>query len=207
MRYILTAFLFAIILTPISAFSQADTTFTVEVGKYNKFDFRVYKGGDLIKEITYAVHSDDNSVNQPYIVKLTDDDFAHYIEFDDYNFDGYLDMYVHDPCMILGNCFGKIYLFDGEQFRHDPRFDDMTTVTAIPESRSIFSSNRSAASTLFTNETFQWEGDDLVLVRRVSQNLTEGDDIMKYLYKIEERDKNGNLVTVEEKILDEPNLE
>ena len=210
MKKILLSLISAIILNPTLLFSQADSTFSLDINTgddVNEVYFEIYHhdGSDEISSIKYWPSKPDR-IN---ILALLKDDYAHYIDFDDYNFDGYLDMYIHDPCMILGNCHGRIYLFNPDmgEFRHDSRFDDMTSVTALPESKTIFSSNRSAAGTLFNNETFQWESNDLILVKRVSQNLTDGDDMLMYLYKVEERDKNGDLIVIEEKVLEEPFLE
>lgn len=209
MKNIITLFTaFFIVFISNLSFSQCDTNFTVNIKKfYVEFDFCIKKDGDLIREITYSVHSDDNIVISPKKIKLSDDDFAHYIEFDDYNFDGYLDMYVHDPCMILGNCFGKVYLFRDVEFKHDPQLDDLTTVTADPNTKTIFSSNRSAAGSIFTNETFKWEGDSLILIKRVSQDYAPGYESQMYIYKVEELNANGNLVVTKQEYVQEPYLE
>ena len=210
MKKIFFVFTFILFLHSTSSFSQADSSFTLDINTgddINEYFFEIYHydGSDEIDSIKYWPGKPDKA----NVLALLEDDYAHSIDFDDYNFDGYLDMYTHDPCMILGNCHGRVYIFNtglGE-FKHDPRFDGMTSVTALPESKTIFSSNRSAAGTIFTNETFQWEGEELILTKRVSQNLTDGEDALMYLYKVEERNKNGELITIEEKILQEPYLE
>ena len=206
-----TFFVFTLILFlhSTSAFSQADSSFTLDINTgddINEYFFEIYyyDGSDEIGSIKYWPGKPDR-VN---VIVLHEDDYAHYIKFDDYNFDGYLDMYVHDPCMILGNCHGRVYLFNSRlvEYKHDPRFDDMTTIVADPEAKTIFSSNRSSGGSIFTNETFEWEGDELVLIKRVSQGFAPGDDGKVYLHKTEERDENGLLKVIEEKYLKEPLL-
>jgi hypothetical protein len=191
------------------AFSPPDSSFNVEISKGKNFKFGIYylPGDDIIQKLTYYEVNPGERIALAAIIDFTEDDYVHYIEFDDYNFDGYLDMYAHDPCMILGNCFGKVYLYEDGQFNHDPQFDDMTTVTANPENGTIFSSNRSAAGSLFTNETFKWEGDKLILIKRVSQSYAQGYDSQMYEYTIEERDSDGNLVVTKKELVQEPNLE
>ena len=182
-----------------------DSTFTVMINKndYVQLDFRIVKDGDIFKEINYSVHADDNVVLTEKTIDLSNDNYVHYVVFDDYNFDGYLDMYLHDPCMVLGNCIGMVYLFKDGGFVHATQFDDMTTVSADPEKKLIYSSNRSAAGSLFTYETFRWDAGILKLIKRISQNY-DGDF---YLYTIEELDSKGNLKIVKQERLSEPRLE
>lgn len=190
----------------IPSFAQ-DTTFTVNIKEGLEYKFTVTKDNEgLIENITFHEFTNEDGIFLATILRFSEEDFAHYIDFDDYNFDGYLDMYVHDPCMILGNCHGKVYLYEDGSFKHHPGFDVMTSVSADPLTKGITSLNRSAAGSLFNNETYKWMNGDLVLVKRISQDLTSGDE-MKYIYRIEELDNNGNLVTTSEEILDEPRLD
>ena len=184
--------------------TEPDSTFTVDIDlsdnhKILSFEVFNYEGTDEINLIKYW----DNNQSPLNAIVLLEEDYAHWIEFDDYNFDGYLDMYVHDPCMVLGNCHGKIYLFKDNVFRYDQQFDVMTTVIANPETKEIFSSNRSAAGSIFTNETFKWQGGILILTKRVSQNY-DGDF---YIYTIEELDSNGELKITKQERLSEPRLD
>ena len=202
MRYLFTTL--ALLYTTSLFATDPDSTFTVDIDlsdnqKILSFELFNYEDSDVIGTIKYW----DNNQSPLNAIVLLKDDFAHYIEFDDYNFDGYLDMYVHDPCMILGNCFGKVYIFENNRYKHDPQFNNMTTVIADPESKEIFSSNRSAAGSIFTNETFKWQGDILILTKRVSQNY-DGD---YYIYTVEELSSDGTLKITKQERLSEPRLD
>lgn len=201
----ITAVIFLIVFA-IPSFAQ-DTTFIVQINDGLDYKFNVTKNSEgLIENITFHEFTNEDGIFLATILRFSEEDFAHYIEFDDYNFDGYLDMYVHDPCMILANCHGKIYLYEDGSFNHYSGFDVMTSVSADPQTKEITSLNRSAAGSLFNNETYKWINGKLVLVKRISQDLTSGDE-MKYVYRVEELDSNGNLVTTSEEILDEPRLD
>lgn len=204
MKLIYSIILFLIFITP--SFAQ-DTTFVVSIKDGLDYKFTIKKNRDgIIQSVSFYEFVSEEGIFLAERIHFSEEDFAHYIDFDDYNFDGYLDMYVHDPCMILANCHGKIYLFNDGSFKHDSRFDGMTSVSADPLTKEITSLNRSAAGSLFNNETYKWINGDLTLIKRISQNLTSGDEL-KYIFKIEELDKNGNFVTTSEEILDEPRLD
>lgn len=207
MKNLIPFSVFFILLLSSLSYAQCDTSFTVSIKPGAEFDFCIKKDGDIISEISYKVRTEANTLTTPPKIEFTEDDYVHYLEFEDYNFDGYLDMYAHDPCMILGNCFGKVYLFKNGKFVHEPQLDDLTTVTPDPNTKTIFSSNRSAAGALFTNETFKWEGDKLILIKRVSQDYAPGYDSQMFLYKVEERDANGNMVVTKQEYVQEPYLE
>ncbi len=202
MRYLLTilAFLFS---TSLFA-ADPDSTFNVEISDKLTYTFYIsyFDNSEVIRNVGFNEYSTSGIVLVENI-RFQEDDFVHYINFDDYNFDGYLDMYVHDPCMILGNCHGKIYLFEKNRFSHDPQFDDMTTVIADPETKEIYSSNRSAAGSIFTNETFKWQGGILILTERVSQNY-DGDF---YIYTVEELAPDGTMKITKQERLSEPRLD
>lgn len=208
MKQFLFTLVFVFSLLPTFAFSQMDTTFTIDIDAGSGVDnyaieFNYYNSTDVVARVTYKRVSS----GEVHTIDMTSDDYVHYLEFEDYNFDGKLDMYAHDPCMILGNCFGKVYLFKDGEFKHDPQFDNMTTVMADAKNKTIFSSNRSAAGSIFTNETFKWDGEKLTLIKRISQDYAPGEESQMYEYVIEELNSEGKLVVTKKELLQEPNLE
>lgn len=206
MKLIYSIILFLILVTP--SFAQ-DTTFVVSVKDGVDYKFTIKKNSDgIIQSVSFFEYVGEEGIFLAERIRFSEEDFAHYIDFDDYNFDGYIDIYVHDPCMILANCHGKVYLYEDGSFKHHPGFDVMTSVSADPLTKEITSLNRSAAGSLFNNETYKWINGKLVLVKRISQDLGEviyGHQL--YVYRIEELDSNGNLITTTEEILNEPRLD
>lgn len=120
MKYIIAIIFLIVFVLP--SFAQ-DTTFIVQINDGLEYKFNVTKNSEgLIENITFHEFTNEDGIFLATILNFSEEDFAHYIEFDDYNFDGYLDMYVHDPCMILANCHGKVYLYEEGTFQHNPGF-------------------------------------------------------------------------------------
>jgi hypothetical protein len=206
-----TNFLFALIITSFilparqseaSAFyNDPDSIFSVSIGGGSTYDFSIYRKNENGSISQVSAQKQGAKEEQVFVFK--DDDYLFYPEFNDYNFDGYLDMYIHDPCMILGNCSGLVYIFNPghSRFDHDPQFDDLTTVEVSPASGEIYSLNRSAGGSLFTRDTYKWENGKLVLVKRISVDASPSGG---YEYKREERNKEGKMEVIEKKESKEP---
>jgi len=64
--------------------------------------------------------------------KLTEKDFEYAVDFtfDDYNFDGYKDIYLKDGCAILDNCSGNVFLYNPEtgKYKLEDEFKDLTSI-------------------------------------------------------------------------------
>lgn len=129
------------------------------------------------------------------------------IEFDDYNFDGYTDIYVYDGCAILANCFGKVYLYntDLKNFVRHYGFDEMTSVQADGEKKVIYSFNQCCAGAESETRTYKYFGDKLTLVKKISKSYSN--EKLKYLYVIEEYAKDGKLYKKKEIISDKFELD
>lgn len=207
-----TNFLFAVIIisafimparqSEVSAFhNDPDSSFSVSIGGGSIYNFSVFRknANGSISQLS----AQKTGANEEQVFVFKNDDYLFYAEFNDYNFDGYLDMYIHDPCMILGNCSGLVYIFNPEhsRFDHDPQFDELTTIDVSPGAREIYSLNRSAGGSLFTRDTYKWEGDRLTLIKRISVDASPNGG---YEYKNEERNKEGNMEVIERKESKEP---
>jgi hypothetical protein len=129
------------------------------------------------------------------------------IEFNDFNFDGYTDLYIYDGCAILANCFGKVYLYDKElkKFVRDNAFDDLTSVQSDKEKKIIRSFNRCCAGAESETRIFKYYNGKLTLIKEILMSY----DTYKYkfIYTVNEFDKNGKLLKSEEIISDDFGLD
>lgn len=129
------------------------------------------------------------------------------IEFDDYNFDGFTDIYVYDGCAILANCFGKVYLYntDLKNFERHYGFDEMTSVQADGEKKEIYSFNQCCAGAESETRTYKYFEGKLTLVKKISKSYSN--EKSKFKYVIEEYDKDGKLLKKKEIISDKFELD
>jgi hypothetical protein len=128
------------------------------------------------------------------------------IEFNDFNFDGYLDLYVYDGCAILGNCYGKVYIFnkDLNKFVQEPAFDEMTSVYADKEKKIIRSFNQCCGGSESETKIYMYNDGKLTLIKNISKSYNNKTSKFKYIFK--EYDKNGKLVNSKEIISDKYDL-
>jgi hypothetical protein len=129
------------------------------------------------------------------------------IEFNDFNFDGYLDLYVYDGCAILGNCFGKVYMYnrDLKKFVHDPAFDEMTSVYADKNKKTIHSFNQCCAGSESETNIYKYYDNKLTLIKKISKSFNSKTSKFKYIFN--EYDKNGALINSKEIISDKYDLD
>jgi hypothetical protein len=129
------------------------------------------------------------------------------IEFNDFNFDGCLDLYVYDGCAILGNCFGKIYLYNSDlkKFVHDPAFDEMTSVYVDKEKKIIRSFNQCCGGSESETKIYTYYDGKLTLIKNISKSYNN--KTLKFKYVFKEYDKNGKLVNSKEIISDKYDLD
>lgn len=114
------------------------------------------------------------------------------IEFADYNFDGYIDMYLYDGCAILANCFGKIYIYNpsNKEFIHDKVFDEMTSVSINKDKKEIQSFNQCCAGANSIYQIYKYINGKLTIQKEILKDL---DNKSKFIYTIKKYDENGNL--------------
>lgn len=124
-------------------------------------------------------------------------------EFDDYNFDGYNDLYLKDACAILGNCNGIIFLYNGNNkiFEYSSQYTGLTTITADKEKKLIYSVNRSGAGAFYALETFRPENGKLILTEVEMQSPMENG---KFHYTLERLNSKGEMEVITDEIYDEP---
>lgn len=129
------------------------------------------------------------------------------IDFDDYNFDNYTDIYIKGSCMILNNCFGFVYLFnkDKSTFVISHEFDELTTVEANPKEKTINSLNRSRAGILFTSMVLKFINGKLTIIE-IEEQEDANDSSGKYHYVHRKMDKSGKMRVIKDEILNEPIL-
>jgi hypothetical protein len=179
------------------------------------FFFRIKRGKPSLK-FEYVSSQDRERINKINIFdslsgKLLQtidsaemNDLPVQVDFDDYNFDGWIDVYIKDGCMILGNCHGVVLLYDSASaaFKRAHQYDEMTTVRTFPQKKIIYSTSRSAGGSEFTHETYRFLKGEMVLVEFETQEPT-GE---KYHYVLKKRDENGKMIIVIDEYLDEPRL-
>jgi hypothetical protein len=156
-----------------------------------------------IKSITIKDYNTDETLQ--VIDEQKDDLGIANIEFNDFNFDGYTDMYVYDACAILGNCFGNVYLYnkDSHKFVRSKEFDNLTTVNIDNVKREIYSLNRCCGGALYTYGIYKFINDKLTLVKEIAED-TDGDS--GYIYTVKERDTKGKMKVVKKIKSKEPIL-
>jgi len=137
-----------------------------------------------------------DSESKKTIQTLTEDRdsiFVFNMEFSDYNFDGYLDIYLYDACAILGNCYGQVYIFnpDKKLFVRDRGFDEMTSVWADREKKEVHSFNQCCAGVSSTSMTFKYSDGKLYKCKQISRDY---DGKSKFIYNIFEYNSDGKVI-------------
>jgi hypothetical protein len=115
------------------------------------------------------------------------------MEFNDYNFDGYLDLYLYDGCAILGNCFGQVYIYNpGKKlFVRDYAFDEMTSIWTDQEKKEVYSFNQCCAGASSSTATFKYSGGKLYRSKEVNMDY---DGKSKFIYNIFEYNSEGKVI-------------
>jgi hypothetical protein len=158
-----------------------------------------------VKEITIR----DSSSNQ--LIQIIDPEKDSLgivnIEFNDFNFDGYIDLYVYDGCAILGNCFGKVYLYNNDlkKFVREYAFDNMTSVQVDKDKKTIRSFNQCCAGSESETKIYKYYDGKLTLIKEISKNYNNKNS--KFIYKIKEYGKNGKLIKSKKVISDDFDLD
>jgi hypothetical protein len=132
--------------------------------------------------------------------------FVFNMEFNDYNFDGYLDLYLYDGCAILGNCFGKVFIFNQEkkEFIRDMAFDEMTSVSVNKDKKEIYSFNQCCAGASSTYSVYRYSDGKLYKFKEINEDY-EGKS--KSIYIITEYDKNGKVLNTKKIESEDSDLE
>jgi hypothetical protein len=125
------------------------------------------------------------------------------IEFNDFNFDGYIDLYVYDGCAISANCFGKVYLYNKElnKFIRDYAFDDLTSVQIDKDKKTILSLNSSGAGAYRNTKIFKFYKGKLTLIKEIDMCYDFEKSV--YIYTVKEFNKKGKLVKTKKIISDD----
>ena len=162
-----------------------------------KFEYFPIKSIEISDSDTYRVLQEINEEKEDLGISN--------IEFNDYNFDGYLDMYVYDACAILANCYGHVFLFDKglHKFVLAMEFNELTSVSADNSKKEIYSFNRCCGGALYTYGVYKYINDKLTLVKEISE---DADGTKGYIYKVKEMDKNGKMKVVKKVKSKEPML-
>ncbi|MBI5403242.1 MAG: hypothetical protein HY959_07555 [Ignavibacteriae bacterium] len=137
-----------------------------------------------------------DSESKKIIQTLTEDRdsiFVFNMEFNDYNFDGYLDFYLTDACAILGNCYGQVYIFNPDKkiYVRDRAFDEMTSIQTDKDKKEIYSLNRCCAGASSISMTFKYSGGKLYKSKQVNMDY---DGKSKFIYNILEYNFDGRVI-------------
>ena len=190
-----------------------DSTLNISVNEAlpeQKFEFwRVFEDNqkDHFNQLYEIRIVDSKSGKLLQTINRKDLDALVQTDFDDYNFDGFKDMYIKDHCMILGNCFGFVYLFNKDknayEVSHD--FDELTTVTADPKEKTIHSLNKSAAGAVFTSTVLKYIDGKLTIIETEEQDYAD-DSNHKYHYIHTKMDNSGKMRVIKDEVSDKPKL-
>ncbi len=187
--------------------SQSITKDTILLVNENlKYKFQVHKeNSDFLSKIISINYSLIDSDPLPKRIDLKEKDYAIFLKFDDYNYDGYLDMYIHNTCAILNNCHGYIYLFDPKlkEYIHNEQFDTLTTVTVNKKKNEIYSISRSQAGAIFKKGVYKMRNRQLSLIRYIIQ----GPAVSGWLFQITSFDVFGNSRIIKREINKYPTFE
>ena len=132
--------------------------------------------------------------------------FVFNIEFNDYNFDGYLDLYLYDGCAILGNCFGRVLIYnpDIKQFIHDMAFDELTSVSLNKDKKEIYSYNQCCGGSSSTYAVYKYSSGKIYKAKEINKDY---DNKSKFIYVITEYDKNGKEINTKKIESENPELD
>jgi len=132
--------------------------------------------------------------------------FVFNMEFNDYNFDGYLDLYLYDGCAILGNCFGKVLIYnpDKKQFVHEITFDEMTSVSLNKDKKEIYSFNQCCGGSSSTYVVYKYYNGRICKAKEINK---EYNSKSKFIYIITEYDKNGKVLNTKKVESEDSDLE
>jgi hypothetical protein len=129
------------------------------------------------------------------------------IEFDDFNFDGYKDLYIHDGCAISANCHGKVFLYNKKlkKFVHHSGFDAMTSILADCEKKVIRSCNQQHAGADSDTKIYMFYGKKLSLIKEIYKTYDIKNSL--YTYIINNYNKKGKLIKSKKIISERYDLE
>jgi len=129
------------------------------------------------------------------------------MEFNDYNFDGYTDMYLYDACAVLGNCFGKVFLFDPKKkiFVREKIFEEMTTVCIDDAKKEVYSFNQCCGGNESDSRIYRYINGKLTIQKQVSK--TYSDIQAKYIYTVKEFNNMGKVKTTKVIKSEDPELD
>lgn len=132
--------------------------------------------------------------------------FVFNMEFNDYNFDGYLDLYLYDGCAILGNCFGKVLIYnpDIKQFIRDMAFDELTSVSLNKDKKEIYSYNQCCGGSSSTFAVYKYSSGKIYKAKEINKDF---DNKSEFIYIITEYDKNGKEISTRKIESESPELE
>ncbi|MCX6166169.1 MAG: hypothetical protein NTU73_15135 [Ignavibacteriae bacterium] len=129
------------------------------------------------------------------------------LEFNDFNFDGYVDLYVYDGCAILANCHGKVFIYNEglNKFVHDYGFDEMTSVQVDKKKKEIRSFNQCCAGANSEEKVYKYFDRKLTLIKEIFKNWDNKKS--KFVYTINRYNKKGKLIKTRTIITDEYDLD
>lgn len=91
--------------------------------------------------------------------------------FRDVNFDGYTDIVLFSNSYEGSSTSSAVWLFNPEtrKFEFNQELSRMTNLAVDPKKKTLTSSNSCCAGLFATRETYQWHGDKIELIERLTQ--------------------------------------
>lgn len=193
-----------------------DTSYKSEFGKDLELTVNIFITFDLRErgineKITKIELLDEYNKTVQAITSNDSEWFANTV-IDDYNFDGYKDIYIHDGCAILGNCFGLVMLYDkpGKNFIRAKEFDNLTTIRLDPEKKLLSSLNRSGGGIYFTYQLYKYINSKLTLIEEEEQTTEYNNKTNTEMYRYTRKKlnlKNNKMEVLTNSLLKEPKTE
>lgn len=193
-----------------------DTSYKADFGTNLKLTVNIFITIDLrepgIKEKISKIELTDEYNKTLQNINSNDSEWFANVVVDDYNFDGYKDLYIHDGCVILGNCSGLVMLYDksGKNFKRAREFDNLTTINLYPQNKLLSSSNRSGAGIYFTYQLYKYINSKLTLIEEEEQTTEQDNKTKTEMYRYTRKKRNLNTNKMEiivNSLLKEPKIE
>ena len=192
-----------------------DTSYKSDFGKDLKLTVNIFITIDLreqgINEKITKIELIDEYKKTLQSINSNDSEWFANVTIDDYNFDGFKDLYIYDGCVVLGNCSGLVMLYDksGKNFIRAKEFDNLTTINLYPEKKLISSFNRSGGGIYFTYQLYKYIDSKLTLFEEEEQTTERNNKTKTEMYRYTRKKLNLNnnkMVEIFNSLLKEPKL-
>jgi hypothetical protein len=175
---------------------KTDTVFYRKPGQSMPvMEFYAIRKADAFWDPIQSLTVKDSATGKVILVIDSEKDsvFVFNINFDDYNFDGYKDMYLYDLCALYGNCSGRVFIFDPAKkvYVHDRAFDEMTSVSIDNEKKEINSWRQFEMGIESESAVYKYIEGKLMIQKEIIVEYEKEKSL--YIYTVKVYDTHGKL--------------